>query len=121
MQVIKYYSSRLEIMHSLGQRLAMSTAAGSVMPQSQLRLLYLFLKRHVHELEEQVNKTVLRQSPLHLLHCLLWLAGISPGLLFAAGAVWTGDQEGCLQVRAKQQARPCSISSSCLSHRCQKI
>lgn len=56
--------------HSLGQRLAMSTAAGSVMPQSQLRLLYLFLERHVHELEEQVNKTVLRQSLPHLPHCL---------------------------------------------------
>lgn len=98
-------------MHSLGQGLAMSTAAGSVMPQRHraLRLFYLFLERHVHELEEQVNKTVLRQSPPHLLHCLLWHAGISPGLLSAAGAVWT-DQEECLQVRAKQQAHPLSIS-----------
>lgn len=99
-------------MHCLGQGLAMSTAAGNVMPQRHraLRLLYLFLERHVHELEEQVNKIVLRQSPPHVLYCLLWHAGISPGLLSAAGAVWTGDQEGCLQVRAKQQAHPCSIS-----------
>lgn len=104
--------------HSLGQRLAMSTAAGSVMPQSQLRLLYLFLERHVHELEgEQDCPQAEPSAPSPL---PFWHAGISPGLLFAAGAVWTGDQEGCIQVRAKQQARPCSISS-CLSHRCQKI
>lgn len=71
-QLIKYRSSRLETWHSLGKGLAMHTAGSagslpalesSVMPWSQVRLSCLVLEKHVHELEDQVKKTVLRLSP----------------------------------------------------------
>lgn len=62
------------------------------MPGIQVRLLCLVLDEHVHGPEEQVKTTVLRLSPSTPSPLPSQRMGISPDLLLAAGAIWTGHQ-----------------------------
>lgn len=106
-------------MHSIGQNLAMSTAADSVMPQSQLRLLYLSLERHAHELEEQVNKLSSGRA-LHTFSTIF--SGMQESVLASFLLLELFGQEirrGAY--RSGQNSKHIHVASLCLSHRCQKI
>lgn len=82
----------------------------SIMLQSHVRLLLLVLEKHVRELEEEVKNTVLKLSPFCTLPTAFsgtWESVLASS--FAAGAVWTRDQDTYRSGRNSKHDRAASL------------